>query len=98
MRGAYHLILPDGSRTETAKAFYEGQVAWFGGGDWTIDMKILSSDLKGNIGTAFVQADYREPDRDGKPYHHKMWITYICEKIDGQWKVTHDHCSTASKN
>ena len=97
MGGAYHLILPDGSRMETAQAFYNMHVDWFKDTAWTMEMSILQSDLKGELGTAFVQANYREPDRDGKPYHHKMWITYMCEKIDGQWKVIHDHCSTASK-
>lgn len=95
MGGAYHLILPDGSQMHTSNQFYNMHVKWFKDTAWTMEMKILSSSLKGDLGTAFVEANYREPERDGKPYHHKMWITYLCEKVDGHWKVVHDHCSTA---
>ncbi len=98
MDGAYHLILPDGSQMHTARDFYKMHVEWFKDEQWTMEMKVLESSVHADVGTAFVQADYREPDRDGKPYHHKMWITYFCEKIGDIWKVVHDHCTTAEKS
>ena len=62
-----------------------------------MEMKIQEFAERDSMATAVVIADYREPNRNGKPYHHKMWITYILEEVDDIWFVVHDHASTAEK-
>ncbi|NND34945.1 MAG: hypothetical protein HKN76_20330 [Saprospiraceae bacterium] len=97
MDGAYRLILPDGSTTTTSTEFYSMHVDWFADASWTMNMEIIEFSSDEKIAHALVEANYGEPERNGQPYFHKMWISYVIEKIDGKWYVTHDHASTAEK-
>lgn len=98
MGGRYLLILPDGNSMNTAQEFYEMHQEWFKEPGWTIDMEIKEFRQSGDFAQSTVVATYREPDRNGQPYWHKMWITYVLENIDGRWFVTSDHASTMEKS
>lgn len=98
MGGRYLLILPDGSTMNTASDFYNMHVGWFKEPGWTMEMSILEFSQSGETAQSTVEAIYREADRDGKPYFHKMWITYVLERIGTQWMVTSDHASTKEKS
>jgi hypothetical protein len=96
--GAFKLILPDGSSLETAHDFYHMLVNWFKEENWSMKMKIANFCELGNLLHAVVVADYREPERKGNPYFHKMWISYMLENVAGRWYVVHDDASTAEKS
>ncbi|MBR9922240.1 MAG: hypothetical protein GYB31_15485 [Bacteroidetes bacterium] len=92
------LILPDGTRMETAGAFLDMHREWFKDTTWTMETKVLFSDRKGDYTISVVESVYREPDRNGNPYFHKMYITYALKQFDENWLVVMDHASTQEKS
>lgn len=96
--GKYRLILPDGTFMSTSSEFYEMHKNWFLEPGWTIEFEILEFSQTGHLANSTVAAVYKEADRNGKPYVHKMWITYVLEKIGDDWYVTSDHASTREKS
>ena len=89
--------MPNGDITTTVKQFVDGQAEWFTTGDWGFESNIIKHDHGKQMGYVLVIADYREPNRDGKPYHHKMFISYDLKKINDKWIIVKDHASTIKK-
>lgn len=96
--GAYHLILPDGSSTNTVSAFLDGQYEWFSDTTWTMKMETSFTDIGSDYGIALVNAALTDSDKNGKSYFHKMYVSYGLKKLNGQWKVVKYHCSTKEKS
>ncbi|MCB0705537.1 MAG: hypothetical protein KDC34_09525 [Saprospiraceae bacterium] len=92
------LILPDGTRMQTVGEFLDMHQEWFQDSSWTMDTQILFADRQGDYGMAVVEAMYREADRGGKPYFHKMYITYALKEFEDKWLVVMDHASTVEKS
>lgn len=98
-KGDMHLILPQSKMTTTVKGFMDYHRAWFkAGGEWTLDNKIVYSNVGEDLGFAVVEAVYKEPERDGKPYFNKMNVSYNLKKMDGQWYVVKDHMCSVAKS
>lgn len=95
-----HFILPDGTQMATAGEFIKMHDDWFKdtSTDWKLDFTILYVHTNGNLGFALTEGMLTEPDRGGKPYFHKMYISYVLEKQDGKWLVIKDHASTIEKS
>lgn len=97
-KGSMHLILPQSKTTTTAKEFMDYHRVWFEIPDWTLDSKILHTDVVEDMGIAIVEALYKETERDGKPYFNRMQVSYAMKKIDGRWYVIKDHASSIEKS
>ena len=95
--GEFYLTLPNGVITKTVKEFVEGQTDWFKSKGWSFETEIIKQDHGAEFGFALVIADYHEKNRGGKPYHHKMFISYALKKINNKWLVVKDHASTIKK-
>lgn len=96
--GAFHLILPSGARLNTVAQFREMHEPWLAEDDWMMESNILTVIPGKDMGTAIVESILREPERDGKPYFHKMHVTYTLRLMEGNWKVVVDHASTIDKS
>ncbi|HMQ62333.1 MAG TPA: nuclear transport factor 2 family protein [Flavilitoribacter sp.] len=91
-------VLPDGAQFTKAADFLKLQEEWFQDTTWTMEMKILEMENSADFGVAVVEAMLREPERNGKPYFHKMAISYALRKMEGAWRVVMDHASTIEKS
>ncbi|MCB0616701.1 MAG: nuclear transport factor 2 family protein [Phaeodactylibacter sp.] len=96
--GPMHLVLPNGAHFATAEEFLSLHEEWFQDTTWTMETKVQHIDPSADSGIALVEAINREPERNGKPYFHKMFITYSLKKVNGQWLVVYDHASTIEKS
>lgn len=96
--GALAWILPNGASFMKAEEFLENHQEWFQDSSWTMTTRIVQADWGLDYGTAIIEADLREPERNGKPYFHRMYITYGLKKTNGDWKVVLDHASTIEKS
>lgn len=95
-----HLILPNGTQMNTAGEFIKMHDDWFKDTStaWTLNFSIKYAYANGNLGYALVEGMLEEPNRNGKPYFHKMHVSYVLEKINGKWLVIKDHASTIEKS
>ncbi len=94
----FHLILPNGAMMDKSGDFLDAHQEWFQDTSWTMESKILHAENGPEFGIALVEATNREPERNGKPYFHKMAISYGLKKINGIWLVVYDHASTMEKS
>jgi len=95
--GEFYLTLPSGSMTTSVNEFIKGQTAWFQQKNWQFTTKIVKHEHGKQFGYALVIADYHEDDRNGKPYHHQMFISYDLKKVNARWLIVKDHASTIKK-
>jgi len=97
--GDLYLTLPDGTMTTTVAEFVSGQSEWFDTVDFTFKTRILKSDHGPEFGYMLVIADYHVPVRDGHPYDHQMFVSYVMQFDENlkRWLVVKDHASTISK-
>ncbi len=95
--GELYLTLPDGSMTTTVEEFVSGQSEWFDTVDFTFETELIKSEHGPEYGYMLVFADYRVPERDGRPYYHRMFVSYVLRHEDDRWVVIKDHASTLSK-
>ena len=89
-----HLLLPQSEIMKTSQEFLDMHETWFADTPWTWVPTIVHTEIGQEYGSAIVDAMYREPDRAGKPYFHRMHITYILRNENGKWFVIHDHASS----
>ncbi|MEM1121037.1 MAG: nuclear transport factor 2 family protein [Bacteroidota bacterium] len=98
-QGDMHLILPQSKMTSTVDAFMDYHRSWFKlESDWTLENKIVYTNVGQDMGLAVVEAVYREPERDGKPYFNRMNVSYDLKKVDGKWYVVKDHMCSVAKS
>lgn len=96
--GEMQLILPGEDIIYTTDKFLEFHREWFKDTTWTFETKILNTDLGESFGMAVTELTYREPERNGKPYFNRQIVSYDLKKIDGNWYVIKDHCTSAEKS
>lgn len=97
-KGDMLLILPQTENIKSVGAFMDYHKEWFAAPDWTFETKILSTNIKSDLGMAIVEIVYKEPVRDGNPYFNRMTVSYVLEKIEGQWYIIKDHASSVQKS
>lgn len=97
-KGNMQLILPGTEIIEKVEGFMEYHREWFTAPDWTFETKILNSETGQTMGMVIVEALYKEPERDGKPYYNRMIVSYDLQKIDGQWYIIKDHATSVEKS
>ena len=96
--GSFHLILPNGKMINRVEEFLDMHHEWFQESGWSMESRVLFSESGADFGHAIVESMLREPERNGKPYFHKMAISYVLKLQDGAWKVVADHASTIEKS
>jgi len=92
------LILPGTEIIEKTSGFIDYHREWFKTTNWTIDSKILNSEVGESLATTVVESVYKEPKRDGKPYFNRMHVSYVLKKIDNKWFVIKDHMASVQKS
>jgi len=94
------LMLPDGAKMSTSGEFLKMHADWFLDtiSKWHIDFEIKYVYRNDNLGYSLVEAMLTEPERNGKPYFHKMHVSYVLEKRDNKWLVIKDHASSIEKS
>lgn len=99
-KGNMQLILPSTEIINTVDGFMDYHEAWFQdtATTWTFDTRILNYEVGERIGIAITEIIYSEPERDGKPYFNRMTVSYALEKIENNWYVIKDHCSSIEKS
>lgn len=97
-KGNMLLILPQTEMTTTVSEFMDYHVAWFKEPNWTLESKIIATEVELRMGMAIVEATYREPNRNGEPYYNKMIISYDLKKYNGQWYIIKDHMCSIEKS
>lgn len=96
--GTLYFLLDKRPLSTTSTSFMDFHREWFKDSTWTINFKILHTAIDDNLGVAITESMYKEPNRDGKPYYHKMHVSYTQQKIDGQWYVIMDQASSIEKS
>lgn len=96
--GNMQLILPGIEIIEKTTGFMEYHIEWFKANNWTIESKILNSEVGKTVAMVIVESIYKEPERDGKPYFNRMTISYDLKKIKGKWYIIKDHMASIQKS
>ena len=97
-QGDMLLILPKSKITTTTKEFVDYHKEWFKDAQWTFKTKLLHYKIGTHLGLAIVEAMYKEPNRNGKPYFNRMAISYTLQKTTGKWYVIKDHACSLEKS
>ena len=95
--GEMQLILPNSPIIFTAKGFLDMHKEWFQDSTWTMKHQVLNAKVGDRIGIATVDAMYKEPNRNGKPYFNNLMVSYTLEKIENQWYLIKDHACSFEK-
>ena len=96
-KGNMELIQPSSEIVYTVDGFMKFHEEWFAVPNWTVNTKILSTDIGDKIGVATTEFLYQEPERNGKPYFNRLIVSYTLEKIDTHWYIIKDHASSVEK-
>lgn len=96
--GQMFLILPKAEVTDSVSDFIEFHEKWFQDTTWTMETKIMNVEIEDKMGIAIVEALYKEPERDGKPYFNRMIVSYTLRKEANVWYVVKDHASSTEKS
>jgi hypothetical protein len=95
--GVMYLALPQAEPTATAAAFLRMHESWFKEPNWTLEAKIMNSDIGIDLGVATVESMYKEKERNGRPYFNRMAVTYTLKRIANKWYVIRDHANSIEK-
>lgn len=95
--GNMELIQPSSEIVYSVDGFMKFHQDWFRVPNWTVDTKILSTDIGNKIGVATTEFLYKEPERNGKPYFNRLIVSYTLEKINNNWYIIKDHASSIEK-
>ncbi len=96
--GNMQLILPGTETIEKTSGFMEYHREWFKTDNWTLDSKILNSEVGETMAMVVVESIYKEPERNSKPYFNRMAVSYDLQKINGNWYVIKDHMASIQKS
>jgi hypothetical protein len=96
-KGTMELIQPSSEIVYTADGFMKFHQEWFDVSNWTVNTKVLSTDIGDKIGVATTEFLYQEPERNGKPYFNRLIVSYTLQKIDNNWYFIKDHASSVEK-
>ncbi|TMM57461.1 hypothetical protein FEE95_13330 [Maribacter algarum] len=92
------LIFTDGTILSGVDSFIEFHRNWFLDTNWTMTHELVDFNCYGNYSTSTVKAYYKEQQRNGKPYHHYMIVSYVLRKAhDGEWMIIKDQSTTFDK-
>lgn len=95
--GNMELIQPSSEIVYSVDGFMKFHQDWFEVPNWSVNTKILSTDIGDRIGVATTEFLYKEPERDGKPYFNRLIVSYTLEKINSNWYIIKDHASSIEK-
>ncbi len=96
--GLMHLIRPSTPIVYTTDKYIKYHKSWFADTNWTLESTITDSKVGEDVGMAVTEVMYKVPERDGKPYWNQMTISYVLQKVDGNWFVISDHSTSVKKS
>ena len=96
--GKMQLMLPNTEIMDGVEKYVKFHEEWFKDTSWTFETKILNAYVGLHYGIFITEQIYREPERDGKPYFNRMAVSYGLERVEGQWYVITDHCTSIEKS
>ena len=91
------LILPNGKYSHSFADYKAVNIAWFKDPDWKISYRIIEQRLTGNMAVVLSKIDYRDRDRQGKPYGFQYYLTLLFEKKQARWKLVFDQNTIIKK-
>lgn len=98
--GKMQLLLPGTEIIDGVDGFMKFHSGWFSDTitQWSFETKILNSEVGENLGMVITELTYREAERNGKPYFNRQAVSYVLEKVKGNWYVIKDHCTSIEKS
>ena len=96
--GKMTLIMQGTEIINTVDSFINFHEGWFQDSSWSMESKIIKTEIGNSIGLAVTESMYREPQRDGKPYYNRMIVSYVLERKNGNWYIINDHASSIVKS
>ena len=96
--GLMHLIRPSTPIVYTTDKYIKYHKSWFADTNWTLESTITDSKVGEDVGMAVTEVMYKVPERDGEPYWNQMTISYVLQKVDGNWFVISDHSTSVKKS
>ena len=97
--GRMQFILPDTEVMKTTQAFLDYHQKWFNeDSGWSMENSVISANVDKVLAEVVVQAMYSEPDRNGKPYFNRLFVSYTLRNIDGQWYIVKDHATSVERS
>ncbi len=96
--GNMQLIMPGTEIIHNVTGFIQYYSDSTRASDWTLESKILYTEVGETMGMAIVEAIYATPKQDGKPDLDRMTVSYDLQKIDGYWYVIKNHASFVEKS
>ena len=83
-------ILPNGKLFRSSEEYKTLLKDWFAQDGWTFSPEIISQVEGQDMASALLLIDYREKNRNGKPYQLKHFLSLIFKKEGKQWRLIHD--------
>lgn len=97
--GKMQLILPSSEIKSSVDSFMLYHSDWFKDtSEWSFETKIINIEVGQDYGMAITEIKYSEPEREGKPYWHRMSVSYDLEKYEDNWYIIKDHASSIQKS
>lgn len=96
--GKMQLIMQGTEIINSVDSFINFHEGWFQDTLWTMETKVLRTEIGNTIGLAVTESMYREPERNDEPYYNRMIVTYALEKNNDKWCIINDHASTIEKS
>ncbi|MCW8879997.1 MAG: nuclear transport factor 2 family protein [Kangiellaceae bacterium] len=88
-------ILPNGKFYQSTDEYKSLLKDWFAQDGWTFSPKIISQVEGQDMASALLLIDYREKNRNGKPYHLKHFLSLVFKKEGDEWRLIHDQNTKA---
>ncbi len=97
-KGKMKLIMQGSEIINSVSGFVDFHEEWFQDSLWTMESKVIHTEIGKSMGLAIVESLYKEPERNGKPYFNRMQVSYVLEKDEGEWYVINDHASSIERS
>lgn len=88
-------ILPNGKLFRSTQEYKALLKEWFAQEGWTFSPEIVSQVEGLDMASALLLVDYREKDRNGKPYQLKHYLSLVFKKEGKSWRLIHDQNTQA---
>ena len=95
--GTMHMMRPNTPVVYSTDRYIKYHTSWFEDKNWSLSSQITDSNVGEKLGWALTDVTYRNEKPGTKFYTNKMSITYVMEKVDGQWYVISDHSTSVKK-
>lgn len=85
-----NFLLPNGAYFDSTRVYLKLIEGWFAEDGWEVDVEIINTFVGSDMGIALLLLDYREANRNGKPYHLRHYLSLVFRKENNRWLLVHD--------